>query len=177
MLPFASVRAVVRQAVLLACVLGVFVSATTTGALAIPWVVEGAFVLSWIVVLQIVAVGTISRVAGVRASWSAVVSGYWYTHGPWIVLLLSLSVVAVCAQDHRVYRGFAGLGGALPGAILVAWAWSSVRKAAFFHRKLGLSKMRTALVLLALTAVYVATPIVFVVATRQLPVAVLWGYL
>lgn len=175
--PSSTLGGLARQAVLLALVLGVFVSTTTTGALAIPWILEGAFVLSWIVVLQVVAVGTIARLAGSRASWPAVVRGYWSTHGAWIVLLLGLSVLAVCAPDHRVFHGFMRFGRLVLAAIFVAWAWSSARKAVFFHRELGLSKIRTALVLLALTVVHLATPIVFFVATRQLPVAVLRGYL
>ena len=93
------------------------------------------------------------------------------------MLLLGLSVLAVCAPDHRVFDGFMRFGRLVLAAILVAWAWSAARKAVFFHRDLGLSKIRTALVLLALTVVHLATPIVFVVATRQLPVAGLRGHL
>ena len=168
-------RMLAAKIAMLQLALGGWVSLTTAGRLVAAHVAMTALFWAFVPFWQVVGVLVALRVVAPKTPRVRALCLYFVGHGPWLGLLLVIS--GVCIFAPNVYAAMMTLltSGALPGALLVAFAWGGVLTWALFRSGLSLSRGRAAAATAIFYLVFIGAIVGYYFVTDQILPQFFWS--
>ena len=160
----------IRRPLLVALVIGSFVSITVSGHLTISLLFDGMVFWSFLPILQAILMSSIVVICGRRRMpTSTALDLFFMGHGPWLMWLLAIAATCLFFPAKQFYLWPIEWGWILPVSLLGAWVWSGVTSFAFLRGALEVSKLRAIALLVLYTLLLWGLVIASLVVTEAIP--------